>query len=174
MPGSWLAKPPPANLKCGSLLGHELKPHDYRMWSHTSNQPSEIVVYRHAAPHGIVVVGIEFFTYSVAAAPEPATTLLGFRSLWMEHAVTLHLQEDQKVTGIGVKPNRPSQWRSSERGLGLEGVRIWTSKGLIVANGGDEHSDGWLDATHGDEEQLEGFEVAIGVSGGNLCRVFTR
>lgn len=172
MPGSWLAKPPPANLERRSLLGHELNPHDYRTWSQISNQPSEIVVYRHAAPHGIVVVGIEFFTYSVAAAPEPATTLLGFRSLWMEHAVTLHLQEDQKVTGIGVKPNKPSQWRSSERGLGLENVRIWTSKGLLVANGGDEHSDGWLDDSHGDGEQLEGFEVAYGVSGGNLCRVF--
>ena len=119
-----------------------------------------------------MVVGIEFFTYSVPAAPEPATTLLGFRSLWMEHAVTLHLQEDQKVTGIGVKPNRPSQWRSSN--LGLKSVRIWTSKGLLVANGGDEHSDGWLDATHGDDEQLEGFEVAYGVSDGKLCRIFTR
>ena len=144
------------------------------MWSQTSNQPSKIVVYRHAAPHGIVVVGIEFFTYSVAADPEPAKTLLGFRSFWMEHAITLDLQEDQKVTGIGVKPNRPSQWRSSERGLGLESVRIWTSKGLLVANGGDEHSDGWLDNSHSDEEHLEGFEFGFGVSGRNLCRVLTR
>ena len=88
--------------------------------------------------------------------------------------MTLHLQEGQKVTGIGVKPNRPSQWRSSEQGLGLENVRIWTSKSMLVANGGDEHSDGWLDVTQGDQEQLEGFEIVFRVSGGNLCRVVTR
>ena len=174
MPDSWLAKPPPVNLERGSLLGHELKPHEYHMWSHTPNQPFKIVVYRHASPHGIVVVGIEFFTYSVAADPEPASTLLGFRSLWMEHTITLALQEDQKVTGIGVKPNRPSQWRSNEQGLGLESVRIWTSKGLLAANDSDEHGDGWLDDSHGDEEQLEGLEVGFGVSRRSLCRVLTR
>ena len=93
---SWLSNPPPANMGRRPLLGHELHPHDYRTWSPTSERPSKIVIYRDAALHGIVVVGIDFFARSavVAAATEPATTLLGFRSLWMEHAITLHLQED--------------------------------------------------------------------------------
>ncbi|KAF6232736.1 hypothetical protein HO173_008950 [Letharia columbiana] len=162
MPGSWLARPPPAHFEQTSLLGHDIKAQDHRMWCHLLTQPSRVVIYRHAGPHGIVVVGIEFLTPTTADDPERATTLLGFRSLWTEHAITLQIKEEQKIIGIGVKANQPSQWRSGEQGLGLESVRIWVTGGVYVANGHDEGSDGWLDATCSHEEQLEGFVVAFG------------
>ena len=44
------------------------------------------------------------------------------------------------MTGIGAKPNEPSQRRSREQGLGLETVRIRTNRGLLVAN--DDDNDG--------------------------------
>ena len=169
-PSPWLAKPPPATLGRGTLFGHELQPRDYLTWNYAPSQPSKIIIYRHAAPHGIVVVGIELFARSalIAAASENTSTLLGFRSLWMEHAITLYPREDdQKIAGIGVKPHQPSQWRSSEQGLGLESVRIWTTQGLLAADGDDDdngHAEGWLDATCGDGEKVAGFAVALGVS----------
>ena len=115
-----------------------------------------------------MVVGIEFFPPTTADDPERATALLGFRSLWTEHAITLQIKEKQTINGIGVQPNQPSQWRSSEQGLGLESVRLWLTGGVCVANGHDEGSDGWLDATCTPEEQLQGFVAVFGVSGDDL------
>lgn len=173
MPGSWLANPPPAHFEQTSLLGHDIKAHDHRMWCHLSTQPSKVVIYRHAGPHGIVVVGVEFFPPTTADDPERATTLLGFRSLWTEHAITLHIKDEQRISGIGVKPNQPSQWRSSEQGLGLESVRIWVTGGVCVADGHDGGSDGWLDVTCSHGERLEGFVVAFGVRRDICCCRFT-
>ena len=99
-------------------------------------------------------------------APEHVSTLIGFRSLWIEHAITLHLRADQKIIGIGVKCNRHSQCRSTEQDLGLQSVKFWTTGGLLVGDGDDGQGDGWLDKTCGDGERLEGFVVAYGVSGG--------
>ena len=107
-------------------------------------------------------------------APEHVSTLIGFRSLWIEHAITWHLRADQKIIGIGVKCNQHSQWRSSEQDLGLQSVRFWTTGGLLAGDGHDGQGNGWLDKTCGDEERLEGFVVAYGVCRGISFSLLSR
>ena len=117
-----------------------------------------MVVYRHAAPHGTVVVGVEFFAFSASESGETdagvgnekseeresESTLLGFRSLWTEHAHVRSLGPDERITGISVKRNLPSQWR--QEGLGLEEIKVFTTPTATATSDTEgSEKDGWMD-----------------------------
>ena len=91
----------------------------YRMWCKPPSKVTKVLVYRH--PLGPVVVGIELFGPSNHdAAPE--SVLLGFRTLWMEAAITYEIDEGAQLIGFAVKERQEQDHGS--RFLALEDVKV--------------------------------------------------
>lgn len=161
-PPRWLGDPPPLFYKTTASVGHEMEwDHTYqRTWCRLPEQIASVTVYRHAAPPDIVVIGVEFHAVKHPDG-ELSNTLLGFRTLWMEHAILINLADDENITGIGVKVNRSSELRSKEEGLGLENARIWTTRTQHKA--GCAGNEGWQDVVCETGDKLVGVVAIIGV-----------
>lgn len=93
---------------------------------------TRVIVYRHLLGHGLVVVGLEFFGSSPQEPPlpegqkkedpTPPSTLLGFRTLWMEAALSTEIAEGEKVVGFRVKARKDKDYPSGD--LGLEEIQV--------------------------------------------------
>ncbi|KAL8786433.1 MAG: hypothetical protein Q9195_008203 [Heterodermia aff. obscurata] len=99
----------------------------YRMWCKPPRKISKVLVYRH--PVGPVVVGIELFGHSNNNTT-PESALLGFRTLWMEAAVTHEIEEGAHIIGFAVKKRQ-----DQSPVPGLEDIKILTSSGQNETDG---------------------------------------
>ena len=65
---------------------------------------SRVKIYRHkTSDHKIVAVGLEL--YSDHEVPSESNYVLGFRSLWTEHAKDVVFSGDEKITGVSFERN---------------------------------------------------------------------
>jgi hypothetical protein len=71
----------------------------------------------------------------------------------MDNAVYVHLEEGEKIIGIGLQPKIPNEGWTIENAhrMGLENIRVWTMSNRHEVN------DGWLDAVCEGDERVEGF-----------------
>ena len=104
----------------------------YRMWCKPPNKVTKVLVYRH--PLGPVVVGIELFGPSNHdAAPE--SVLLGFRTLWMEAAITYGIDEGAQLIGFAIKERQEQDHASHP--LALEDIKVSSETSNFSSAGSD-------------------------------------
>lgn len=153
----WLG-PPPKVYRQVPAIGHWDSKGDRRLWCTIPENLVTVTIYRHLVSHAIVIVGIEFHASAMAAKetatqPQERSMLLGFRSMWMEHAKLIELAEGEKMVGLAVKRNEPSQYR--QKGLGLRDAKILTST-MTGDPDEDELGEGWISVKAGEGEMVKG------------------
>ena len=94
----WLGAPPPETVHLSDYIGY--RKGTYRTWCPISPEISKVIIYRHKHWNILRIIGLEFFGRE---DQENADTLLGFRSLWMEHAIVLEFRVEEKLLGIASK-----------------------------------------------------------------------
>ena len=72
------------------------------MWCLIPTKIRKLVIYRHKHWDTLYIVGLEFFK---SKNQENANTLLGFRSLWTEHAIVLEIEDEEKILGVAAQSN---------------------------------------------------------------------
>ena len=71
----------------------------YRVWCPAPCSLCKIITYRHFKDGGPVVIGLEF----VSRDQGSNSTLLGHRTVWMEHAIEMDVEEGAEVKGFEIK-----------------------------------------------------------------------
>ena len=94
----WLGAPPPEIVHLSDYIGY--RKGMYRMWCPLPPEISKVIIYRHNHWNIRCIIGLEFFGRELQGN---ADTLLGFRSLWMEHAIVLEFGDNEKLLGIASK-----------------------------------------------------------------------
>lgn len=98
---SWLGHSPGEKYKISTVAGQAK---GYRLWCSFPSSVSRARIYRHTTPeHKLVVVGLEFFCDS--GQQSTYTSVLGFRSLWTEHAKDIEFESGEKITGVSFERN---------------------------------------------------------------------
>ena len=92
----------------------------YRVWCPAPSSLSKIITYRHCTGGEPVVIGLEF----VSRHQDSASTLLGHRTVWMEHAIGTDVQEGTEVKGFEMKGQH-------EVGKGVEEVNVSQSANVF-------------------------------------------
>ena len=92
---AWLGAPPRETYHLSDIVGR--KKGTYRMWCPIRGKINKIVIYRHEHWDTMHIVGLELFGFN---GHEDTNELLGFRTLWMEHAMVLELEDDEHILGL--------------------------------------------------------------------------
>ena len=92
----------------------------YRVWCPAPSSLCKIITYRHCTGGELVVIGLEFLSRHQGSA----STLLGHRTMWMEHAIETDVQEGTEVKGFEIKGQH-------EVGKGVEEVNVSQSTNVF-------------------------------------------
>ena len=127
----WLSSPPPTSFTLSTPAGYTHG--TYRAWCLSPRPITRVTIYRHLLGHGPVVVGLEFFGRSLEESPLsqdfkqedqiPSSTLLGFRTLWMEAALSTEIGDGERIMGFRVKERKEGDYPSGD--LGIEDIQVW-------------------------------------------------
>ena len=107
----YLGDPPLASSTVGPIAGRAEG--TYRIWCPAPSSLCKIITYRHCTGGEPVVIGLEF----VSRDQGSDSTLLGHRTVWMEHAIETDVQEGAEVKGFEIKGQH-------EAGKGVEDVNV--------------------------------------------------
>ena len=107
----YLGDPPLASSTVLPIVGRAEG--SYRVWCPAPSSLRKIITYRHFTGGGPVVVGLEF----VSRDRGGSSTLLGHRTVWMEHALEMDVEQGAEVKGFEIK-------RQHEMGKGLGEIDV--------------------------------------------------
>ena len=107
----YLGDPPPASSTISSIVGRAEG--SYRVWCPAPSSLCKIITYRHCTGGEPVVIGLEF----VSRDQGSDSTLLGHRTVWMEHAIETDIKEGAEVKGFEIKGQH-------EAGKGVRDVTV--------------------------------------------------
>lgn len=93
----YLGTPPPASSTVLPIAGRAEG--TYRIWCPAPSSLCKIITYRHCTGGGLVVTGLEFVSRDLGIK----STLLGHRTLWMEHAIETDVEEVAEVKGFEIE-----------------------------------------------------------------------
>ena len=109
----YLGIAPPSTFLPLQIFGR--KDGTYRTWCPAPASISKVIIYRHQTWGRVVVIGLEF----VSGDESGKNTLLGHRTLWMEHAIEIKVREGEEVVGFVLDGQHGE-------GQGLESVKLIT------------------------------------------------
>lgn len=107
----YLGTPPPASFTVLPTSGRAKG--TYRIWCPAPSSICKIIAYRHYTRGKLVVIGLEF----VSRDGDKMSTLLGHRTVWMEHAIETIVGERDQVEKFEVEGQH-------EAGRGFEGLKV--------------------------------------------------
>lgn len=107
----YLGAPPPASFTVLPTSGRAEG--TYRIWCPAPSSLCKIITYRHYTRGEPVVIGLEF----ISRDGDNMSTLLGHRSVWMEHAIETNVVEGDQVEKFEVEGQH-------EEGRGVRGVKV--------------------------------------------------
>ena len=107
----YLGAPPPASFTVLPTSGRAGG--TYRIWCPAPSSLCKIITYHHYTRGEPVVIGMEF----ISRDGDNMSTLLGHRSLWMEHTIEMDVGEGDQVEKFEVEDQH-------EEGRGVGGVKV--------------------------------------------------
>ena len=107
----YLGDPPLASSTVSPIVGRAEG--SYRVWCPAPSSLCKIITYRHCTGGEPVVIGLEFILRDQGSG----STLLGHRTVWMEHAIETDIQKGTEVKGFEIKGQH-------EAGKGIRDVTV--------------------------------------------------